>query len=61
MVRSSAAAKYGIINSEGNNKKIVPDQNSLLDKRDDNTIQIKWIALRGSFTLVKYLEPKFNH
>ena len=39
MIRSSAAVKYGIMNYEGSNKKIVPDQNSLLNKRDDNTIK----------------------
>ena len=59
MVRSSA--KYGIINCEGNNKKFVPDQNSLLNKRDDNTMKIKRIALSGSFTHVKSLESRFNH
>ena len=33
--------EYGIINYEGNNKKFFPDQNSSLNKRDDNTIKIK--------------------
>ena len=32
MVPSSATVKYEIINYEGNNKKFVPDQNSLLKK-----------------------------
>ena len=32
---------YGIINYEGSNKKLVPDQNSSLKKRDDDTIKIK--------------------
>ena len=61
MVRSSAAAKYEIINYEGNNKKFVPDQNSLLNKRNYNTMKIKRIAISGSFTLVKSLESRFNH
>ena len=61
VVRSSAAAKYEIINYEGNNKKFVPDQNSLLNKRNYNTMKIKRIALSGSFTLVKSLESRFNH
>ena len=43
--------EYGIINYEGNNKKFVPDQNSSLNKRDDDTIKIKWITLSRSFTL----------
>ena len=42
---------YRIINYERNNKKFVPDQNSSLKKRDDDTIKIKWIALNESFTL----------
>ena len=46
---------------EGNNKKFVPDQNSLLIKRDDNTMKIKWIALSRSFTNVKSLESRFDH
>ena len=46
---------------EGNNKKFVPDQNSLLIKRDDNTMKIKWIALIRSFTNVKSLESRFDH
>ena len=33
--------EYGIIDYEGNNKKIVPDQNSSLNKRDDDIIKIK--------------------
>ena len=45
MVWSSAAFNvwnmYGIINYEGNNKKFVPNQNSSLNKRDDDTIKIK--------------------
>ena len=45
VVRSSAAVKYGIINYEGNNKKIVADQNSLSNKSDDYTMKIKRIAL----------------
>ena len=57
MVRSSAAVKYGIINYEDNYKKFVPDQN----KRDDNTMKIKWIDLSGSLTLVKPLQSRFNH
>ena len=61
MVRSSVAVKYGIINYEGNNKKFFPDQNSLLNKGDDSTMKIKWIALSGSFTLVKSLKLRFNH
>ena len=32
--------EYGIINYEGNNKKFVPDQNSSLNKRDDDTVKI---------------------
>ena len=32
---------YGIINYEGNNKKLVQDQNNSLNKRDDETIKIK--------------------
>ena len=39
VVWSSAALKYGIINHKGNNKEIVPDQNSLLSKSDDNTMK----------------------
>ena len=31
--------EYGIINYERNNKKFVPDQNSSLSKRDDDTIK----------------------
>ena len=42
---------YGIINYEVSNKKLVPDQNSSLKKRDDDTIKIKWIAISGSFAL----------
>ena len=44
---------YGIeiIDYVGNNKKFVSDQNSSLNKRDGDTTKIKWIALRGSFTL----------
>ena len=61
MVRSSVAVKYEIINYEGNNKKFVLDQNSLLNKGDDSTMKIKWIALSGSFTLVKSLKSRFNH
>ena len=57
MVQSSAAVKYGIINYEDNYKKFVPDQN----KRDDNTMKIKWIDLSGSLTLVKPLQSRFNH
>ena len=38
MVRSSAAL---LINYEGNNKKFVPDQNSSVNKRDDDKIKIK--------------------
>ena len=41
MVRSSPAVKYGIIISEGNDKKIVPDQNSLSNKGDGNTMTKK--------------------
>ena len=34
--------EYGIINYEGNDKKFVPDQNSLLNKGDNNdTVKIK--------------------
>ena len=33
--------KYGIINYERNNKKFVPDQNSSLNKRDDDTMKIE--------------------
>ena len=33
--------EYGIINHEGNNKNFVPNQNSSLNKRDDDTIKIK--------------------
>ena len=61
VVQSSTAVKYGIINYEGNNKKFVPDQNSLLNNRDGDTMKIKWIALRGSFTLAKSLKSRFNH
>ena len=61
VVQSSTAVKYGIINYEGNNKKFVPDQNSLLNKRNYNTMKIKRIAISGSFTLVKSLESRFNH
>ena len=32
---------YGIINYEGNSKKFVPDQNSSLNKRDDDVGKIK--------------------
>ena len=59
--RSSAAVKYGIINYEGNNKKFLPGQNNLSNKRDDNTKKMKWIALSRSFTIVKSLEWRFNH
>ena len=31
----------GIIDYEGNNKKFVPDQNSLLNKADYDTVKIK--------------------
>lgn len=41
MVWSSAAVKYRVINYEGNSKKFVPDQNSFLNKKDDNTMKIK--------------------
>ena len=45
MVRSSATYNVGNYcnynNYEGNNKKFVPDQNSLLNKRDDDTIENK--------------------
>ena len=41
VVQSYTAVKYGIINYEGNNKKFVPDQNSLLNNRDDDTMTIK--------------------
>ena len=61
VVQSSTAVKYGIINYEGNNKKFVPDQNSLLNKRNYNTMKIKRIAISGSFTSVKSLESRFNH
>ena len=58
MVRSSAAAEYGILIM----KEIIKnDQNGLLNKSDDNTVKIKWIALSGSFTLVKSLESRFKH
>ena len=60
MVQSSAALNNGIINYEGNNKKFVPDQTSLSNKRDGNTIKVKLIALSGSFTLVKSLEPRLT-
>ena len=43
--------EYGIINYEENNKKFTADQNSSLNKRDDDTIKLKWIAPSGSFTL----------
>ena len=43
--------KYGIVNYEGNNEKFVPNQNSSLNKRDENTMKIKWIALSGLFKL----------
>ena len=42
---------YGIIIYEGNNKKLVQDQNNSLNKRDDDTIKIKWIAISGLFTV----------
>ena len=61
VVRSSEAVKYRIVDYVGNNKKFVPDQNSLLNKRDDNTKKINWVALSGSFTIVKSLEWRFNH
>ena len=61
MVWSSEAAKYRIINYEGNNKKFVPDQNSFLNNKDDNTMKIKRIDLSGSFTIVKSLKWRFNH
>ena len=32
--------EYGIINYQRNNKKLVPDQNSSLSKRDDDTVKI---------------------
>ena len=32
--------EYGIINYEGNNNKFVHDQNSSLNKRDDDTVKI---------------------
>ena len=32
---------YGIIDYEGNNKKLVQDQNNSLNKKDDDTIKIK--------------------
>ena len=38
VVRSSAAVKCEIINYEGNDKKFVPDQNSLLKK----VMPIQW-------------------
>ena len=41
VVQSSAALNNGIINYEGNNKKFVPDQTSLSNKRDGNTIKVK--------------------
>ena len=33
--------EYEIINYEGKNKEFVPDQNSSLNKRDDDTTKIK--------------------
>ena len=33
--------EYGIIIYEGNNKKFAPDQNSSLNKRDDDIVKIK--------------------
>ena len=42
---------YGIIDYEGNNKKLVQDQNNSLNKKDDDTIKIKWIAISGLFTV----------
>ena len=35
----------GIINYERNNKKFVPDQNSSLNKRDDDTNKVKGLNI----------------
>ena len=33
--------KYGTLNYEGNNRNFFPDQNSSLNKRDDDKVKIK--------------------
>ena len=47
--------EYGIINYEGNNKKFFPDQNSSLNKRDDDTVKIK-----GHNTIMKKHRNELN-
>ena len=64
VVQSSTAVKYGIINYEENNKKFVPDQNSLLNNRDDDTMKImncsQWIVYTCKISKIEIqpLEPE---
>ena len=64
VVQSSAVINYRIINYEGNNKKIVPDPNSLLNKRrqcnENKRNCSQWIVYTCKISRIEIQPPELG-